>query len=138
LPIDIEPPKKLVSVLNCLIFCIPVADKVPPIVAFALVEIDPVIPKLPVICADPVKGNPTPDPPPIRKEAVNAFCAQEEVPNREPVMPLLTDKLPVIAPEPVIIKEPVITSVSALEENTLDPAFALTEKLPVTPKLPVI
>jgi hypothetical protein len=28
--------------------------------------------------------------------------------------------------------------VSALEENTLDPAPALTEKLPVTPKDPVI
>ena len=55
------------------------------------------------------------------------------------MIPLDTFKDPVIAaPEPVIIKEPVISRVSALEENTLDPWFALTEKLPVTPKLPVI
>jgi hypothetical protein len=54
-------------------------------------------------------------------------------------MPLLTFKEPVIeAPDPVIIKDPVISRVSALEENALDPPGAVTEKLPVSPRLPVI
>ena len=54
-------------------------------------------------------------------------------------MPLLTFKEPVIeAPDPVIIKDPVISKVSALEENALDPPGAVTEKLPVTPNDPVI
>ena len=55
------------------------------------------------------------------------------------MIPLLTFKEPVIeAPDPVIIKDPVMSKVSALEENTLDPAFELTDKLPVTPNEPVI
>ena len=49
----------------------------------------------------------------------------------------LTDKLPVIIVEPVTNKEPVISNESAFEENTV-PVLPETEKLPVTPKDPVI
>ena len=49
----------------------------------------------------------------------------------------LTFKLPVMIVDPVTIKDPLINSVSALEENTV-PVLPDTEKLPVTPKLPVI
>jgi len=54
-----------------------------------------------------VKGNPTPDPPPIKKDAVNAFCAHEEVPNREPVCTPLKDpeKDPLNVPVPDDAKE---------------------------------
>ena len=49
-----------------------------------------------------------------------------------------TDRLPVIWAEPVTNKAPVINNISAFEENTFTPSAPLIEKLPVTPKLPVI